>query len=101
GKTNVLRALNIFFRPTEYVVSDDSPNHKYHGSRGSKAYPEITVTIDDQASKYTIRREFGSNDLSSTTGTQWSEGKEKQMDEEECEKVLAQFTFFYIPSINI
>jgi predicted ATP-dependent endonuclease of OLD family len=33
GKTNVLKALNIFFNPNEYKLKEDIPNHKL-GSRG-------------------------------------------------------------------
>src|SRR5690554_73696 len=69
GKTNVLRAINLFFSPAEYVASDDSPNHKFHGTRGAKVYPEITIHLEDKDERlHVVKRSFGISGLESTTG---------------------------------
>lgn len=58
GKTNVLRAINLFFNPEDYEASEDSPNHKFYGSRGGKVYPEISIDFEDNHTIYRITRTF-------------------------------------------
>lgn len=69
GKTNVFRALNIFFNPDEYIDADDSPNHKFHGSRGGTAFPEITIYFRNKNNEsLSITRKFALDEKYSTIG---------------------------------
>ena len=45
GKTNTLRAINVFFNPHLYERKKDVPFHKLEGSRGASQYPEITLIL--------------------------------------------------------
>ena len=42
GKTNVLRALNLFFNPDRYVFEKDPPHLKQH-TRGGSVATEINL----------------------------------------------------------
>lgn len=103
GKTNVLKALNIFFNPEKYIVAEDTPNHKYYGSRGGATYPEITVFFKTQTEEFKIKRVFDINGLEKTTATKniISSKVKTQLDEVEIEKIFGQIAFFFIPAINI
>lgn len=104
GKTNVLKALNIFFNPSEYILKEDVPNHKL-GSRGGATYPEIIITFVKSNIEYIVKREFGSTGIENEQIEKIIavEGKlEKEIqDVKEILKVLNQIAFFFIPAINI
>jgi predicted ATP-dependent endonuclease of OLD family len=44
GKTNALKALNIFFNPKQYSLTEDIPKHKL-GLRAGSTYLEIILTF--------------------------------------------------------
>lgn len=102
GKTNVLRAINLFFNPEDYEASEDSPNHKFYGSRGGKVYPEISIDFEDNHTIYRIIRAFDIEGVNKTTGEKILPNKQKQsLDANSINLVLNKISFFYIPSINI
>lgn len=103
GKTNILKALNIFFNPEKYNVAEDTPNHKYYGSRGGATYPEITIVFTTQTDEFKIKRIYNINGLEKTTAvkTELNSKIKKNLDETEIEKVFGQIAFFFIPAINI
>lgn len=68
GKTNILRALEIFFKPYKYNPEYDAPNHKFNGSRGQTVYPEITLLFSDNTKTYEVKRIFDINGVKTTTG---------------------------------
>ncbi|MDM1352216.1 AAA family ATPase [Myroides marinus] len=97
GKTNVLRAIEIFFKPNKYNPQYDAPNHKFFGSRGQSVYPEIIIEFSDNNKKYLFKKVFDLNGLKSISGT--LDGN--SLTEEKINNFLNKYTFFYIPSINI
>lgn len=102
GKTNVLRAINLFFNPKDYKASEDSPNHKFNGSRGGKVYPEISVDFEDNNIIYRITKAFDIEGISKITGEKILLTKEKlPLDDSSINSLLNKISFFYIPSINI
>lgn len=101
GKTNVLRAINIFFNPNDYKANEDSPNHKFYGSRGGKSYPEIKLVFKESDTVISITRAFGVDGIEKTIGTLRSSTEKKELIEKEVEKYFSQIAFFFIPSINI
>src|SRR5690606_17535380 len=104
GKTNVLKALNIFFNPDQYNLIEDIPNHKL-GSRGGSTYPEIILTFEKGNVEHIIKREFGVNGISNETyeriTTDDGESIKNSLDSKEVGKILNQISFFFIPAINI
>ncbi len=44
GKTNTLRAINLFFNPEDYEISMDRPTLK-QAQGGARIDPKITVTL--------------------------------------------------------
>ncbi|MBB1151300.1 ATP-dependent nuclease [Myroides sp. NP-2] len=104
GKTNVLKALNIFFNPEQYSLTEDIPNHKL-GSRGGSTYPEITLTFEKNNIQHIIKREFGVNgiDKESYEKIIIEEGQQNKSlgDNKEIGRILNQISFFFIPAINI
>lgn len=54
GKTNFLRALNIFFNHIHdnelYIPSRDIPHHTYYGSQGSRMKTDFIATFEDEKS---------------------------------------------------
>lgn len=102
GKTNVLRAINLFFNSEDYQASEDSPNHKFYGSRGGKVYPEISVDFEDNNTIYRITKTFDIEGLSKVTGEKILPERGKQsLDDSLINALLNRISFFYIPSINI
>ena len=45
GKTNSLKAIDLFFNPNKYVPEQDVPHHKLEGSRGGATCPEISIDL--------------------------------------------------------
>ena len=102
GKTNVLRAINLFFNSEDYKASEDAPNHKFNGSRGGKVYPEISVDFEDNNTVYRIIKAFNIEGVSKVTGEKILSKNEKQsLDSSSIDSLLNKISFFYIPSINI
>jgi len=102
GKTNVLRAINLFFNSEDYKASEDSPNHKFYGSRGGKVYPEISVDFEDNNIIYRITKTFDIEGVSKVTGEKiLPEGGKRSLDDNSINSLLNKISFFYIPSINI
>jgi len=102
GKTNLLRAVSLFFNPTEYEASRDAPYHKFYGSRGQTVYPEIEVDFEDQdeANNYRIRRTFELSGTSTPLG--WAitpKGRKKQ--ELETKQIASILDQFAVPLVEV
>lgn len=98
GKTNILRAINLFFNPELYDRKKDVPFHKV-ASGGGATNPEITIEFydEDSTDTYRITRKFDSYDLSETIGTNNS----NNLLEKEIELFLKNIKVFFIESINV
>lgn len=101
GKTNVLRAINLFFNPKDYEASEDSPNHKFYGSRGGKVYPEISIDFEDNNIIYRITKTFDIEGINKVSGKKISTTEKQSLDNNAINSLLNKISFFYIPSINI
>ena len=84
GKTNTLRAINLFFHPETYDAEIDMPKIK-RATGGQSTHPKIELTFyDDKRNKYfTVTRNFQKySELSpneSLTGFMFeTHGKQKQ-----------------------
>lgn len=58
GKTNTLRAINLFFNPETYAPEIDMPKIK-HATGGQSIHPKIELTFGDDKTDtyYTICRD--------------------------------------------
>lgn len=101
GKTNVLRAINIFFNPLDYKSEIDSPNHKFHGTRGGKVFPEITITFKKDDATYKITKSFEKEGEPSIKGIRNVGRQKTNLEESELNSILKNIAFFYVPAINI
>lgn len=105
GKTNVLRAIRLFFKPDKYVPEEDSPYYKYFITRGGSVFPSITLTfLEKNGYQYSITRKFDLKGLASTEGFKILEGKKRGREKltlKQCEEYLKNIKFYFIESINI
>jgi len=103
GKTNILRALNIFFNyfnsPKDLFIPErDIPYNKFYGSRGGTAYTELIGTFeDDDKSKIIISFRLQPNGEISFRVNK----KEVDIGDSSVVEVLDNFRYYYIKSNNI
>lgn len=99
GKTNFLRALNLFFnhRYEEglFSAASDIPHHIHHGSRGGRSKTELTGTFLKDDKRLNLKVTFNN-----------SEETEYLMDGKipnvaEVDELLSFFKFLYIESHNV
>lgn len=109
GKTNVLRALNLFFNPDEYIFNKDAP-HLKQNTRGGSVATEINLQLEDSKGKsYELIRkiEIIEGEITiNNKGFLYPEGIgkrkfKKELTESNINDLINNFVFFYIPAINI
>lgn len=112
GKTNTLRAIDLFFNPNTYDVTVDRPILK-QSQGGARIDPKITIEFWDSQSEffYEITRDFKTfktNFNSGLMGTKYKRTKvrkdtkeTKKLTQKETEHFLTLIEFRYIESINI
>lgn len=106
GKTNTLRAIDLFFNPEKYIADTDSPNHKYYGSRGGAVFPEITIEfLVDGKDRIKVIREFDNDGLRHTIGEKLKvagiRDKKQKMSEKDLNSFFKKISFFFVESVNI
>lgn len=112
GKTNALRAINVFFNPEQYDKSVDMTTLK-KATGGGTTHPKITVTFRDDKTNYyyEIVRDINSyekneKDLTCSRYEMRKNGVRKINSvkvekREEIQSILNKFDFTYIESINV
>lgn len=109
GKTNVLRALNLFFNPNSYLFNKDVPYLKQN-TRGGSIATELTLQLEDNKGKfYELIRKIEILEggvVVNDEGSLWPDGvgrgkAKNKLDENKIEEIIKSFAFFYIPAINI
>jgi predicted ATP-dependent endonuclease of OLD family len=105
GKTNILRAISLFFNKTEFVFEEDVPEFKQM-TRGASIYPHITLKMTNKKNNdvYTITKDFNLKKLNKNSKKQYViEGfkNKNKIHDEECEEFLNSLNVFFLPSINI
>lgn len=107
GKTNLLRAINLFFNPDSYEPSKDIPEFK-NATWGGAVHPRVTITfLDDKENySYTITRDLKPIEDAVSEGLSGSKKKfRKKIKKEdlsisEIKTFLRKIQFIYIESIN-
>lgn len=99
GKTNLLRAMNLFFnhifQDDLYSPKDDIPHHIYYGSRGGGANTELTGFFEDNGKKFSLTVKFSDSDTPKYTI------KPNDSNDLRAEDILQKFQFLFIESHNI
>lgn len=107
GKTNTLRAINLFFHPEYYMTNDDMPRIK-HATGGQSIHSKIEILFwdDDIDVYYDLCRDFKTikETNEGLSGEEYTlEGKKKhrsRMSVEQIKTFLSKIEFVYIESIN-
>lgn len=111
GKTNTLRALNLFFNPEIYDPKLDIPTLK-KATYGGAVYPRIEVQFieynkkDSKQIVYDIVRDFKNinKDGIQFTGIKYEKGLKKQkvdMTKEQLKEFMNNIQFYFIESANL
>lgn len=114
GKTNSLRAINIFFNPEQYDKKIDMTILK-QATSGGTTHPRITIAFFDNKNRkyYEIIRDMNEyekgneNDGLSGSIFEMSAGGKRKINpktiekKEEIQEILNNFEFTYIESINV
>lgn len=105
GKTNVLRALSLFFNKTKFTFNEDVPEFKQM-TLGATIYPWISILIKDEKNSvsYSITKDYNIKNIESDSTKQYTiTGKKDnvKIEAHECEKFLQSINVFFLPSINV
>ncbi len=107
GKTNFLRAMNLFFYPEQYDKQVDMTTLK-KATGGGTTHPKISITFFDETKNmdYEIvrdinKRENGEDDLYGSMKNSDGHKNKINLQPEEIKDILNLFDFVYIESINI
>jgi predicted ATP-dependent endonuclease of OLD family len=105
GKTNVLRALALFFNKTNFNLKEDIPEYKQL-TGGGAVFPNISIAFFDSITndKFTITKNFDVRKREDESDDDFNiSGKKNDIElkEEECKRFLKTINVFYLPSINI
>lgn len=105
GKTNLLRAIHLFFDSEIYQPEEDVPQIKI-ATGGQSVYPKITVVFFDSEkdATYSITRDYKYDALSDKHLTGFNlpkRGKKQILDTNAIKNFLDKVVFIYVDSINV
>ncbi len=105
GKTNVLRAISLFFNKTQFIFKEDVPEFKQM-TLGATVYPLITLQLKDVKKDvtYLITKDYNIKKIEDDSIKRYTISGEKnniKIDPNECEKFIDNINVFFLPSINV
>ncbi|NMC98791.1 MAG: ATP-binding protein [Bacteroidales bacterium] len=105
GKTNVLRAISLFFNKTVFKFNEDVPEFKQM-TMGASVYPWISIKIRDDKKNcsYSITKDYNIKNIAEDSTKQYTIIAKKDgidLNAAECEKFLDNINVFFLPSINV
>ena len=105
GKTNILRAIALFFNKMTFSYKEDVPEFKQM-TAGNSVYPSIIIELKDTVKNdfYSIKKDFNPRKIEEDSIKQYSiSGKKNDEDikSETCEDFLNDINIFFLPSINV
>lgn len=99
GKTNYLRALDLYFNHIYsedlFSLKDDVPHHIYYGSRGARTKTELVGFFIDGEVRYNLKVTFGENDE-----VIYHKGSNR-ITQSEAYEILSSFRYLFVQSSNI
>ena len=108
GKTNTIRAINLFFCPDFYEPKSDIPTLK-NATWGGSVHPKIELTFVDEGTDifFCITRNFDPNEDEMRTllgysfkGSVDRKTEKIHLEKQEIDNILSKIVFIYIESIN-
>lgn len=105
GKTNILRAIDLFFHPDKYERVNDVPNNKMV-SGGGTVCPNITIEfLLSDGEIYKITRDFQLDGLKATSGESRKYENGSKIAHPLSDRVIKSFLdsvyFFFVESVNV
>jgi len=105
GKTNVLRALSLFFNKSKFLFKEDVPEYKQM-TLGASIYPMINVKFfDDKKNEHiSIIKDYNIKNIPEDSSLPYTVKGVKNsvaIDHAECQKFINNINVFFLPSINI
>lgn len=105
GKTNILRAVEVFFRPEKYDYKLDVPYFKQANEfGGGSVYTVINLIFEDENGvQYDFTRDFKlyiKDKDSLIKCSQYKDGKKELLDYKQASAVLSKIKIYYIESID-
>ena len=100
GKTNTLRAINLFFNPQDYQQTVDMPRIKV-ATGGASVHPKISLTfVNEMNEMFKITRDIA---LFLTNEDEGLSGKKngQKLELPEVKKILNECEFVFIESVNV
>lgn len=97
GKTNFLRAMNVFFNHYKqelYNLKEDIPYHIYYGSRGSGVKTELIGTFEKDDDTIVLKTLFSSDEIKYLINN-------KEVTSNDAKEILDTFQFLFLESHNI
>ncbi len=109
GKTNVLRAINLFFSLDEnkFNANEDIPHHIYYGKRGAGFRTKITAEfVNKNQDRITISTTYkeqkkGIKSLTIEGKIKVKGKQETLMSDKDCKNVLNKYQFIMVEASNI
>lgn len=105
GKTNILRAIELFFRPEKYDYKLDVPSFKQANEfGGGSVYTVINIIFEDENGiQYDFTRDFKlyiTDKDSLIKCSQYKDGKKEKLDCKQASAILSKIKLYYIESIE-
>lgn len=97
GKTNFLRAMNLFFNHYKqelYNLKEDIPYHIYYGSRGAGVKTELIGIFEKGDDSISLKISFTSDEVKYSI-------KNKEATLDDAKEILDTFQFLFLESHNI
>ncbi|PIQ80344.1 MAG: hypothetical protein COV79_00950 [Parcubacteria group bacterium CG11_big_fil_rev_8_21_14_0_20_41_14] len=107
GKTNFLRAVNLFFNETDFKASNDIPYEIVEATRGAGYKTTISVDFIDSQTKGKVsikkvfKEELGENIIERTGYKKQSRSKRENLSENDLNKFFNDFRFIFVESSNV
>ncbi len=105
GKTNVLRAIDLFFNPEKFSYETDIPFQKLETGSGGNKYPEISIEFSDGKQIVCITRKLKSDidEEHQLSGSKkdLKDRSRTEMGDKECVEFLRGFLCKFIEVINL
>lgn len=112
GKTNVLKAMALFFNKNIFQPYIDCPSHKYYGTRGASYRPKIEICfIDEDNNSFCITKNWNLQSGDEKDDTYEDDGaygykmygtkNKNKLSKIEIKTFLNNIHFFFLEAINI
>jgi predicted ATP-dependent endonuclease of OLD family len=102
GKTNTLRAINLFFNPNDFESQSDIPEVK-KATWGGAVHPKITLDLYDEEEDcvYIVSRDLKPTSDGTDSLSGFIKKSKQNLTGKQIENLIDTIGFFYMESINL